>query len=77
MTPEQIAQFTAAAGPSPLSVLTAIALIIVTPLMLWVVWIGWGHFRAWHIHDITLFDMTWGLLRAAVLLLLLGFFLRP
>ncbi len=77
MTPEQITQFTAAAGHAPLAVLNVIALIIITLLMLWVVWIGWGHFRAWNIHNMTVFDLTWGLLRATILLLLLGFFLRP
>ncbi len=77
MNADQIAQFTAASGQAPSAVLLVIAHIIMMLLLLWVVWITWGHYRAWHSGQITLFDMGWGLLRASVLLLLLGFFLRP
>ena len=77
MNAAQIAQFTAASGHSPSAVLLMIAHIIMVLLMLWVVWVGWGYYRAWHTGGLSAFDMTWGLLRATVLLLILGYFLRP
>ena len=77
MNAEQSAAFSAAAGHGPASMLLAIAWIVITLFILWVVWIAWGNYRAWTSGDVSVFDMLWSVLRATLLLMLLGFYLRP
>ena len=77
MNAAQIAAFAAAAHHPPDAVLRSIAAIVITLFVLWVVWVAWGNYRAWTTGDVSVFDMLWSVLRATVLLMLLGFYLRP
>lgn len=71
-----MAAFQAGAGVSASSVLFGIASMIVTLLLVWGVWIAFGQLRAWQEGRASLFDITWTTLRASMLLLLLGWFIR-
>jgi len=76
MSPEQAAAFQAGSGAPHGVVLTAIAGIILTLIFVWVIWVTLGSFRAWQGGQIALLDLVWAVLRASILLLVLGFYLR-
>ena len=42
----------------------------------WVMWVSVGTFRAWQNGQVALFDVVWSTLRASIVLLVLGFYLR-
>ena len=76
MTAAQNAVFQAGSGVTPHTLLLAIATIVMTLAMVWVIWITFGAFRAWQDGQATLFDLIWSTLRACILLMVLGFYLR-
>jgi integrating conjugative element protein (TIGR03758 family) len=41
-----------------------------------VVWVLFGSFRAWQDGKASLFDLAWSALRASIILMVLGFYLR-
>jgi integrating conjugative element protein (TIGR03758 family) len=78
MTPEQLAGFEAANhGISADALLLAIAMIVMTFFTLWTAWLAFGQAQGWWGGKVELYDLTWAVLRAAILLLLVGFFVRP
>lgn len=76
MTAEQNAAFQAGSGVTASTLLTAIASIVLVLAFVWVIWVTLGSFRAWQDGQISLFDLTWATLRASIVLLVLGFYLR-
>lgn len=76
MTAEQNAVFEAGSGVTASTLLTAIASIVLVLAFVWVIWVTLGSFRAWQDGQISLFDLTWATLRASIVLLVLGFYLR-
>ena len=76
MTAAQINAFQAGSGVTPNTLLIAIASIVMTLAIVWVMWITLGAFRAWQEGQATLFDLTWSALRACIVLMVLGFYLR-
>jgi integrating conjugative element protein (TIGR03758 family) len=76
MTPAQSAAFQAGAGVAPGALLTAIASVVVVLTFVWVMWVTVGSFRAWQGGQIALLDLVWASLRASIVLLALGFYLR-
>ena len=76
MTPTQISAFQAGSGVTPNALLIAIASIVMVLAIVWVVWITFGVFRAWQEGQATLFDLTWSVLRASIVLMVLGFYVR-
>ena len=76
MSPAQNTVFQAGAGVAPGTLLTAIASIIMVLAFVWVMWVVFGTFRAWQEGQVTLFDVTWSALRASIVLMVLGFYLR-
>lgn len=76
MTAEQNAAFLAGSGVTASTLLTAIASIVLVLAFVWVIWVTLGSFRAWQDGQISLFDLTWATLRASIVLLVLGFYLR-
>ena len=76
MTAAQIAAFQAGSGVSPGTLLTAIASVILVLVFIWVIWVSLGTFRAWQNGQIVLFDVVWSTLRASIVLMVLGFYLR-
>ncbi len=76
MTAEQNAAFAAGAGVDPNTLLVAIAGITLTLGLVWAIWVTFGVFAAWQSGRASLFDLLWSVLRACIVLLVLGFHLR-
>ena len=76
MTAAQNAAFQAGSGVSPGTLLTAIASVILVLFFIWVIWVSLGTFRAWQNGQIVLFDVVWSTLRASIVLMVLGSYLR-
>jgi len=76
MSPAQQGAFQAGAGVSSSTVLTAIASMVLVLAFIWVVWVSLGTFRAWQAGQATILDLTWNALRASIILMVLGFYLR-
>jgi len=76
MTPAQNAAFQAGSGVTPATLLTTIASVVLVLVFVWVMWVTVGTFRAWQDGQAALFDLVWAALRASIVLLVLGFYLR-
>lgn len=76
MSPAQQGAFQAGSGVAPGTLLTAIASMILVLAFVWVVWVTAGTFRAWQAGQATILDLTWNALRASIVLMVLGFYLR-
>ena len=78
MTNQQTAAFTQATGniATPDQLLLAIAMIFAVIYLLWLVWMTKSQFKAWQTGQGDFYDMTNNVLRAIVIVLLLGYFIR-
>ena len=76
MTPAQDAAFQAGSGVTSATLLTAIASMVVVLAFVWVIWVTLGTFRAWQDGQVGIFDVMWSALRASIVLMVLGFYLR-
>jgi integrating conjugative element protein (TIGR03758 family) len=76
MTPAQNAAFQAGSGFTPATLLTGIASLVLVLAFIWVIWVALGTFRAWQNGQVVLFDVAWNALRASIVLMVLGFYLR-
>ena len=76
MTAAQSAAFQAGSGVTPGTLLTAIASVVLVLAFVWVMWVTVGSFRAWQGGQVAMFDLVWAALRASIVLLVLGFYLR-
>ncbi len=76
MTPAQSAAFQAGSGVTPGTLLVAIASAVLVLVFVWVMWVTLGTFRAWQDGHVALFGLVWAALRASIVLLVLGFYLR-
>jgi integrating conjugative element protein (TIGR03758 family) len=76
MTLAQNAAFQAGSGVTPSTLLVAIAAIVIVLAFIWVIWVTLGTFRAWQNGQVVLFDVAWSALRASIVLMVLGFYLR-
>ena len=76
MSPTQEAVFQSGSGVAPDTLLTAIAASVLVLAFVWVIWITLGIFRAWQDGQATLLEVSWSAIRASIVLMVLGFFLR-
>jgi integrating conjugative element protein (TIGR03758 family) len=76
MTAAQNAAFQAGSGFTPATLLTGIASVVLVLAFIWVIWVSLGTFRAWQSGQVALFDVAWNTLRASIVLMVLGFYLR-
>ncbi len=76
MTAAQNTAFQAGSGVPPATLLIAIASVILMLAFIWVIWVSLGTFRAWQNGQVALFDVVWSTLRASIVLMVLGFYLR-
>ncbi|MCY4264640.1 MAG: TIGR03758 family integrating conjugative element protein [Gammaproteobacteria bacterium] len=76
MTADQQAAFAAGSGVTSSVLLTANASALLLLTMVWVTWIVLGSFRAWQEGQASLFDLIWSSLRASMVLMVLGFYIR-
>lgn len=76
MTANQVSAFQAGSGVTPAALLLAIASVVLTLAIVWATWVSLGTFRAWQNGELSLFDLILGGVRASIVLLVLGFYLR-
>ena len=76
MTPAQNTAFQAGSGVTAPTLLTAIASVVLVLAFVWVIWVTLGTFRAWQNGQAALLDVIWSALRASIVLMVLGFYLR-
>ena len=76
MTAAQNTAFQAGSGFTPATLLTGIAFVVLVLAFVWVMWVSVGTFRAWQNGQVALLDLVWSTLRASIVLLVLGFYLR-
>ena len=76
MTGAQNLAFQAGSGVTPATLLLAIASIVLMLAFIWVIWVTLGTFRAWQNGQVVLFDVIWSTLRASIVLMVLGSYLR-
>ncbi|MDT8385757.1 MAG: TIGR03758 family integrating conjugative element protein [Gammaproteobacteria bacterium] len=76
MTPAQNTAFQAGSGVIPSTLLIGIASVVLVLAFIWVIWVTLGTFRAWQNGQVVLFDVIWSALRASIVLMVLGFYLR-
>ncbi|WP_369157142.1 TIGR03758 family integrating conjugative element protein [Candidatus Thiodiazotropha sp. LNASS1] len=76
MTAAQNTAFQAGSGFTPATLLTGIASVVLVLAFVWVIWVLLGTFRAWQNGQVVLFDVVWSALRASIVLMVLGFYLR-
>ena len=76
MTPNEIAAFQAGSGIAPETLLTGIASVVLILAIVWVMWVILGTFRAWENQELSLIDLIWSGVRASIVLLVLGVYLR-
>ncbi len=76
MTPAQNTVFQAGSGVAPGALLTAIASSVMVLAFVWVIWLTLSVFRAWQEGQASILDVAWGTLRASIVLMVLGFYLR-
>lgn len=76
MNDAQLTAFQAGSGMEASTLLLAVASIVVLLAFVWVVWVTLGTFRAWQDGNASVFDIAWSALRASIVLMVLGFYLR-
>ncbi|NIB44046.1 TIGR03758 family integrating conjugative element protein [Pseudomaricurvus alkylphenolicus] len=76
MTSLQNSMFQAGAGVTPSTLMVAIASMVISLTFIWVIWVTLGTFRAWQSGEVSVFELTWSVLRACIVLMVLGFYLR-
>ena len=76
MNARQIAAFEAGSGAAPNELLLAIAGVTLMLALLWTSWVAIGSFMAFQESQQTLFDLIINVLRACIVLLVLGFYIR-
>jgi len=76
MNAAQSAAFQAGSGIAPGTLLNAIAAVVMVLVFIWVIWVSIGTLRAWQDGQVGVFDLVWSALRASIVLLVLGFYLR-
>ena len=72
MNERQEAAFEAGAGVSAQVASASLAAITMTLALVWAVWISVGTFRAWFDGQLLLADLTWSVLRVAIVLMVFG-----
>lgn len=76
MNATQLSAFESGAGVLAVDLTLVIASVVAVLMLLWLSWIALAHFKLWYGRRITGYDLLWNVIRAIVLTLLLGFFIR-
>lgn len=69
--------FGATAGVTANQLVTVIAGICAVLYLTWTGWVAYGQYKAWAEEDITLLDLFWTIMRAAIVVMVVGFYVRP
>lgn len=76
MNASQLSAFESGAGVLVVDLTLLIAGTMAVLMLLWLSWIALAHFKLWYGRRILGYDLLWNVIRAIVLTLLLGFFIR-
>ncbi len=77
MSPAQESAFSlAAGGPSSSALLLGIASVVAVLALTWFAWLVLRLFRRWTVRRLDLAEMAWYAIRGAVVLSVLGWFIR-
>jgi len=76
MSDAQRLAFLLGSGADAATVLLGIASVVVIVALVWAMWITFGAFRSWQDGGVSLFDVTWSVLRVSILLMVLGYYVR-
>ena len=76
MNTAQIAEFQNASGVDPHVLLLVIASVVMVAYTLWTAWVAQGQLRQWAQREASIYDLLWTVIRASILLLLVGWFIR-
>ena len=76
MSGQQSLAYQAASGVTPDVTLLAIASAVLLLAIVWVIWLVFENFQSWQQGGMDLFDVLWLAIRASIVLLVLGFYLR-
>ena len=76
MTSLQSTKFAASAGNAPADVSLAIAAIVAVALLVWMAWLVLSTKGAWMKKEISLGGMTFAALRAAIIVMLVGYYVN-
>lgn len=76
MSEAQLTAFEAGSGVTANTLLLGIAASVLVLAFVWVLWITFGSFKAWQAGNAVLFDVAWSVIRASIVLMVLGFYLN-
>ena len=68
--------FLAGAGVEAAAMLIAIKSSLIVLILIWTTWIAIGAFRAWRCGDLEIYDFLWQVMRASIILLVVGFYIQ-
>lgn len=68
--------FLAGSGVDPSAMLLAIKSSLIVLILIWTTWVAVGAFRAWRFGDLEIYDLLWQVMRASIILLVIGFYIQ-
>lgn len=68
--------FLAGSGVDSAAMLLAIKSSLIVLILIWTTWVAVGAFRAWRFGDMEIYDMLWQVMRASIILLVIGFYIQ-
>ncbi|MYF38880.1 MAG: TIGR03758 family integrating conjugative element protein [Gammaproteobacteria bacterium] len=68
--------FLAGSGVDSAAMLLAIKSSLIVLILIWTTWVVVGAFRAWRFGDMEIYDMLWQVMRASIILLVIGFYIQ-
>lgn len=72
----QKSAFLAGAGVESSAMLIAIKSSLIVLILIWTTWVAVGAFRAWRFGDLEIYDFLWQVMRASIILLIVGFYIQ-
>jgi len=76
MTAAQTSVFDASTGVTSANLTLTIASIVALIFLIWGAWIGLSQLKLWRAGQATMYDLAWSIIRAAIIMLLLGYLIR-
>ena len=76
MNAPQLAAFQQSTGTTPAKLTLVIASVMAVVFLLWGCWMAYSQIKTWQNGQGTFYDMTFNLVRSAMIMLLLGFLIR-
>lgn len=68
--------FLAGSGVDSAAMLLAIKSSLIVLILIWTTWVAVGAFRAWRFGDMEIYDLLWQVMRASIILLVIGFYIQ-